>query len=211
MIPRAWKRDREEGAALVEMAIVLPILVLLVFGIIEFGIAFNKRLTIGNATQSAARVATAVANNEYADITALRTLEQGLISLPNNGRDVVKSVWIYKAAADGSPEAAGGGNACTSTCINKYAYYYDPDNPTACKWTPCPDPDVPPVDTYDWDPTDRNATVGNLDVLGVRVYFSHEWITGAVPVLDVTCALPPVGCWADTAVMRIEPQQLGVG
>ncbi len=109
MIPGAWKRDGEEGAALVEMAIVLPILVLLVFGIIEFGIAFNKRLTIGNATQSSARVATAVANNEYADISALRALEQGLISLPNNGIDVIKSVWIYKAAADGSPEAASGG------------------------------------------------------------------------------------------------------
>ena len=211
MIPGAWKRDEQEGAAFVEMAIVLPVLVLLVFGIIEFGVAFNKRLTIGNATQSAARVATAVANNEYADITALRTLEQGLISLPNNGRDVVKSVWIYKAAANGDPVLSG----CGGPCINKYTYSYDPDNPTACKWTPCPDPDPDGLD-YDvaklsWNPTIRNATVGNLDVLGVRVYFSHEWMTGAVPVLDVSCALPPAGCWADTAIMRIEPQQLGGG
>ncbi|MCZ7532990.1 MAG: pilus assembly protein [Acidimicrobiia bacterium] len=205
MLTRARKRDGEQGAALVEMAIVLPILVLLVFGIIEFGMAFNKRLTIGNATQSAARVATAVANNKYADITALRTLEQGLISLPNNGRDVIKSVWIYKAAPDGSPADCGG------PCINKYTYSYNPFDPTACKWTPCPDPDVPPAETFKWDPEKRNATVGNLDVLGVRVYFSHKWITGAVPILDVKCELPPAGCWADTAIMRLEPQQLGVG
>lgn len=209
MIPRTGKHREQDGAALVEMAIVLPVLVLLVFGIIEFGIAFNKRLTIGNATQSAARVATAVANNEYADISALRTLEQGLISLPNNGRDVVKSVWIYKAAADGDPANAGMGDVCvTNPCVNVYSYYYDPLNPTACKWTPCPDPDVGGY-SLNWEPTDRHATVGDLDVLGVRVYFSHDWVTGAVPILDVSCSLPPAGCWADTAVMRLEPQQLG--
>ena len=67
------------------MAIVLPLLVLLVFGIVEFGLAFNKRLTIGNATQSAARVGTAVANNEFADISTLEALEQGLIALPSQG------------------------------------------------------------------------------------------------------------------------------
>ncbi len=200
-------RGRQEGgAAIVEMAIVLPLLVLLVFGIIEFGLAFNKRLTIGNATQSAARVGTAIANNEYADIALLEALEQGLISLPSQGQDIVKSVQIYKADAVGNPA-----NGCPSSTCNVYTYSYDP---SGCNWIPCPDP-APPINFdvggLNWNPEDRNATVGTLDVLGVRVYFSHDWITGAVPMVDVSCATPPTGCWVDTAIMRLEPQQLGAG
>ena len=42
------------GVALAEMAIALPLLLMLVFGIIEFGLAFNTRLTVGNTTQAAA-------------------------------------------------------------------------------------------------------------------------------------------------------------
>ena len=186
------------------MAIVLPLLVLLVFGIVEFGIAFNKRLTIGNASQSAARVATAVANNEFADIALLGALEQGLISLPSNGQDTIRSVHVYLADAAGEPA-----NGCPSATCNVYTYSYDP---SGCNWTPCPDPDPPinfNVASLNWNPEDRNATVGNLDVLGVRVYFSHEWITGGFPIGDVSCSTPPADCWADTAIMRLEPQQLG--
>ncbi len=187
------------------MALVIPILLLLLFGIIEFGMAFNKRLSVGNATQSSVRVGSAVANNKYADILALEALEQGLIALPNNGQDVVKSVQIYKANSAGDPTSG-----CPSSTCNVYAYSY---NVSACNWSPCPDPD-PPVN-YDtsnlnWDPVTRDATVGTLDVLGLRVYFAHTWITGFVPFADVTCQTPPANCWSDTSVMRLEPQQLGV-
>ena len=198
-------KDREQGAALVEMAMVLPLLVLLVFGIVEFGLAFNKRLTVGNASQSAARVGSAIANNEYADISLLESLEQGLISLPNAGQDVVKLVHVYKANSAGNP--VGG---CPSTTCNEYTYSY---NPSGCNWTPCPDPDPPvnfDVTGLNWNPEDRSATVGSLDVLGVRVYFSHTWITGGFPLGNITCTGGVTDCWQDTAIMRLEPQQLGV-
>ena len=198
-------KEREQGAALVEMAMVLPLLVLLVFGIVEFGLAFNKRLTVGNASQSAARVGSAIANNEYADISLLESLEQGLIALPNAGQDVVKTVHVYEANSAGNP--VGG---CPSTTCNVYTYSY---NPSGCNWTPCPDPDAPvnfDVSTLSWSPEDRSATVGSLDVLGVRVFFSHTWITGGFPLGDVTCSGGTTDCWQDTAIMRLEPQQLGV-
>ena len=35
---------RERGAVVVEMAIVVPVLVLLAFGMLEFGLAFKTRL-----------------------------------------------------------------------------------------------------------------------------------------------------------------------
>jgi Flp pilus assembly protein TadG len=47
----------ERGQAMTEMAIVLPILCVLLFGILEFGIVFNRYLTITDAVRAGARVA----------------------------------------------------------------------------------------------------------------------------------------------------------
>lgn len=47
----------EKGAAAVEFAIVLPLLVVFVFGIIEFGIVFYNKAMITNACREAAREA----------------------------------------------------------------------------------------------------------------------------------------------------------
>jgi Flp pilus assembly protein TadG len=45
----------ERGASLVELAIVLPIFVLLVFGVIQFGITYNNLITIRQGVREAAR------------------------------------------------------------------------------------------------------------------------------------------------------------
>ena len=47
--------DRDRGASMVEAAIVLPILVLLVFGIVEFGRAFNAQVTLTHAAREGVR------------------------------------------------------------------------------------------------------------------------------------------------------------
>ena len=47
----------EKGASAVEFAIILPILVLLVFGIIQFGLVFNKYIAITHAAREGARLA----------------------------------------------------------------------------------------------------------------------------------------------------------
>ena len=48
-------RDREGGAVLVEFALVLPLLLMLVFGIISFGIVFHHKLSLGDGAREAAR------------------------------------------------------------------------------------------------------------------------------------------------------------
>ena len=47
--------DRTRGAAAIEFALILPILVMLVFGIFEFGRVYNAKLTLSNAAREAAR------------------------------------------------------------------------------------------------------------------------------------------------------------
>lgn len=52
------KRVKEKkGQALVEFALVLPILLILVFGIIEFGRVFNAYIVVSNASREGARQA----------------------------------------------------------------------------------------------------------------------------------------------------------
>src|SRR5207247_2464811 len=50
----------DRGAALVEAAVVLPLVLLLVFAIIEFGFTFKDLLTVTSATRAGARTATAL-------------------------------------------------------------------------------------------------------------------------------------------------------
>lgn len=47
---------KNKGAAVVEFAVVLPILLLLVFGIIEFGFLLYNKAMLTNASREAARV-----------------------------------------------------------------------------------------------------------------------------------------------------------
>ncbi len=48
-------REGDEGAAAVELAIILPIFIILIFGIIEFGLAFNRMQGVHAAAREAAR------------------------------------------------------------------------------------------------------------------------------------------------------------
>jgi Flp pilus assembly pilin Flp len=62
------RRD-QDGAAAVEFALLLPLLVLLLFGLIEFGFAFSTRIQATNAAREAARRAV-VGVDDWADIGA---------------------------------------------------------------------------------------------------------------------------------------------
>lgn len=55
----------ENGANAVEFAIILPILVVLIFGIFQFGLAYNNYITITHAAREGARLAAVDLNNPY--------------------------------------------------------------------------------------------------------------------------------------------------
>lgn len=201
----AEARDRESGSALIEFTIVSVLLFTLLFGIVEFGLAFRDRLTMANASQSAARVLAALGDNKDADLAALDALASTLQTLPNSGVDVVKYVDVFEADGNGDPVGAcndGGGTLCNR-------FFYDPVTDPTCPWDPCPDPDAGWLGG-DWALGDRDVQLPGLDVVAVVVHFSHEWVTGAiVPLPDVSCdpvAVPGSICWQDTAILRLEPQ-----
>lgn len=52
------RRTREQrGAAMVELALLLPLLLLLIFGIIQFGRAYNAKIELAGAVREGARSA----------------------------------------------------------------------------------------------------------------------------------------------------------
>ena len=68
MLSRFVRRDRTRGQSLVEFALVLPILLILMLGILDFGRAIFAYNSVSNGARSGARVA--IVNQDLGDITA---------------------------------------------------------------------------------------------------------------------------------------------
>lgn len=83
---REGVRRRDEGAALAEFAIVVPVLVMLLVGIIQFGAALNHQISVQGAAREGARalalrqsteaVATAVNNSAGAARSSIVSITQ---------------------------------------------------------------------------------------------------------------------------------------
>lgn len=54
---RSRRRRRERGAVAVEFALVMPLLLVLLFGIIDMGIVLTQQLSLSNSARQAARFA----------------------------------------------------------------------------------------------------------------------------------------------------------
>jgi len=70
-------RTRDRGAAAVEMALVLPMLLFVVFGLIDFGRMLNTQLTLTEAAREGARAA-ALGQNADARVQAASTNLRGV-------------------------------------------------------------------------------------------------------------------------------------
>ncbi len=79
-MPRLLRlRNNEKGQSLIEFALVLPLLIIIVVGIAEFGWLFNGKITLTSAAREGARVVAILKNetiattavNETADLSGL--------------------------------------------------------------------------------------------------------------------------------------------
>jgi Flp pilus assembly protein TadG len=175
------RAEGERGAALVETAILIPVIVLITFGLIEFSSAYQSQSVATGAVRSAARTASAEAllptfatDAAAAAATALRTI----------GSTEPKTMWIYRANASGLPES-GGFTSCTTHCIsyswNSTTRTFDTATPGGSGW---------PYNT-------QNAcNSAAWDSVGVYVKLTHPYITKLFGAsIDLT----------DHAVFRLEP------
>ncbi len=100
---------RDGGASLVEFALVVPILTLFLFGIVQFGLAFDQKQSINSAAREGAR--TAAIQDDSVTYTAIRARVdssfQGLAS------DTVDNVIVEIVdPATGTPTVAAATNPC---------------------------------------------------------------------------------------------------
>ncbi|WP_374704224.1 TadE/TadG family type IV pilus assembly protein [Ralstonia sp. SET104] len=86
-------RKAQHGVAVVEFALLLPVLLLLVFGIIEFGLAMYDKAVITNASREAARAGVVLKNpkmstSQIQDV-ALNYCQNYLVTLGNSAKPTV--------------------------------------------------------------------------------------------------------------------------
>jgi hypothetical protein len=111
-----WRREAaERGQSLVEMAFILPLLVLIVLGTLEFGFVFDHHLTLEYATREGARSGAALANGggvcgspEANDVDPrIIAAVQRVLTSPGSPVDAnnVGEIHIYRADINGDPLA----------------------------------------------------------------------------------------------------------
>jgi hypothetical protein len=109
---RHYQRAVERGQSLVEMGLILPLLVLIVLGTLEFGFVFDHHLTLEYATREGARAGAALAHGGTGPpgCTGASEVDQRIIAavqrvLTSPGSPVVLSnvseIHIYNAGPDG--------------------------------------------------------------------------------------------------------------
>ncbi len=203
--PRHRRATRTPGQALVEFAIVIPIFMLLLTGMMEFGFAFGDRLTLGNASREGARVGSSLVSGNSAPCSGDPAgVDKSIIAsvqfiLKSGGSDVrlanVSSIRIFKASSTG---------AQIGSAANVWAY------------TPGAGPDADPgpgVELLDFSPTStgwpacsRNNASSSPNSIGVSISYQYRLQT---PLAAVTFLLGGSQGSSinivDTTVMALNP------
>jgi len=91
-------RPRPRGQSLVEFALVLPLFLVLIMGVVDLGLGVFAYNSITNAAREGARLA--IVNQDAASVTA-RAESQARVA-----RTPTVTVNYYRAAADGTPDTS---------------------------------------------------------------------------------------------------------
>lgn len=161
---KAARLRGERGAVAVEAAIITPLLVLLVFGIVEYGLLFKDSLAVTTAIRSGARTASAEPRQTTFAQDAADQVAKASSALKMAN---VQALWVYDSQANGAPV---GGSLTFGTCTvcvkftwNATTSHFDQSSST-------------------WTATQQNACVGDPlhDTLGVYMKINHPSITGLI-------------------------------
>lgn len=109
-------RRSDDGASLVEFALVMPLLALFLFGIVQFGLAFDQKQSINSAAREGARTA-AINDASVTHQAIVDRVEASFDGLGSNGAPSV-SVFIVNPV-NGAAIPTPGDNPCGGTNAGK--------------------------------------------------------------------------------------------
>jgi Flp pilus assembly protein TadG len=196
------RAHRSRGQSLVEFALVFPIFVMMMLGMIEFGFVFNAVLSVSYAARDAALVAAESGPLTGADCAILKSVEAD-VGAPASASKIQK-VEIYQTDNQGVAVAGGLPTVYTRTGVanlvpckdvdsSSVPYALSSDNYTElarCNVLGgCPSPPGPA----------GHATVDNI---AVRVTYVHPWVT---PLRNFAGGGAGGLTFSREAVMRMEP------
>jgi Flp pilus assembly protein TadG len=188
--PPACRARGDDGAAIIEFALMVPFLGLMLLGLFEFGLAYQRRAAIDNALGSANRMAVQLGRDRSADAETLRAIAAATASMPNV--EVVRAV-VWKANTGTSGPRCTTGPSVADVC-NVYtgAQVLAGDAGVFTGTDTCS------ADAWDaaWCPTGRTDSERNQDYVGVYVEIRYRALT------KVTSDWITLTGWN---VMRIEP------
>jgi Flp pilus assembly protein TadG len=180
--PRPKRDDR--GSALVEMALLLPILMIVVFGIIEWSSAYHDASVTADAARAGGRMASAESLNTSYATNAASAVASSLQSLP---AAAPQELWVYKANSNGYPGSGTNFSTCSTNCI-KYTWQ------SASKTFNTASPGG-----SGWPASSQQVCTEPFDEVGIYVKINHSFITN---LFGATVTL------SDHAVFRLEPTAL---
>jgi Flp pilus assembly protein TadG len=117
-VSRLTRLRREDGQAMTELALVLPLFVVLLLAIVQFGIVFNNYLTLTDATRAGARKAAVsrfIGDNGASAVQAVQTAASGL-----DQATLTPGISVTSTDAGGAPDWTTPGDTVTVTA--KYPY-----------------------------------------------------------------------------------------
>jgi TadE-like protein len=191
----------ERGATMVEFALVLPLLLLLTFGIIEFALVFNANSNVAHATRAGGRTAGISSLDPQLEFKAAEAAANALNISPS---DVLgqPTVCVGKYVA-------GSANPCGDYSMSfSLVHPGTPDSPVWEVQTNGFPPGQYPA-TDNWPIASRNygcpvnGTPGTFDKVAVHVVVRHELLVpGLFAVFFGNDSAPAL---STTSVFQLEP------
>jgi Flp pilus assembly protein TadG len=176
-------RRRTAGQALVEFALVIPIFLVLLFAVIEFGFIFNALLTANYATRDASLIGSEAGSSEGADCVIIsKVLED--YRAPVDASNLTQII-IYRAKSAGDPyngTYVNSGNVWVrSGTTDCSAYGKSASLPYTLTSTNYPE-GTPDTATGSGGRCNflngcPNNTLRTRDAIGVQVTYTYQWHT----------------------------------